>query len=186
MEHMNNPNSDTPPTQARNGNNGHFERNPATAERDAEAARLRTRGHSYRQIATQLGIDVHTAHDAVKRVLKETVQEAGDDLRAVSLQRLDDELETLDGLEALVRDTLKRRHVTVSQGRVVYDEQTGEAIADDAFILQAVAQLQKIAEQRRKCEESRRKLLGMDQPPKLEVSGGITYEIVGISPDDLT
>ena len=118
-------------------------------------------------------------------MLRETVQESGDELRAVLLQRLDDELATLDELEATVRKVLTKQHVTVSHGHVVYTD-TGEAVNDDAFVLQAVAQLQRIAEQRRRCDESRRKLLGTDQPAQVAVSGGVEYRIVGIDPADLT
>lgn len=141
---------------------------------------------SYRAVAKELGVDVHTAYDAVQRALTETLREPGESLRALELERLDTELEKLDEMEGIVRGVLEREHVTVSQGKVVYHEFTGEAVRDDTIVLSCVDRLQRIADQRRKNGESRRKLLGMDQPPKVEVSGGITYQIVGIDPGDLT
>ena len=171
--------------KVRNGH-GQYTRALETAERDAEAARMRGLGYSYLRIGAELGMTKQSAHEAVQRVLRETVQEAGDELRAILLQRLDDELTTLADLETTVRELLEKQHVTVSQGQVVINKATNEPVEDDAFVLNVVARLQQIAEQRRRCDESRRKLLGTDQPPKLEVSGGIKYEIVGIDPADLT
>jgi hypothetical protein len=49
---------------------------------------------------------------------------------------------------------------------------------DDGPVLSAIDRIVRIS-------ESRRKLLGLDQPAKTQVSGGVTYEVVGINPDDL-
>lgn len=170
--------------RARDGR-GQYTRDPATVEQDAQAATLRKKGLSYQQIAQKLGIPRSSAFDAVQRALADTIREPGESLRALELERLDTELEKLDEMEQMVRDILSREHVTVSQGRVVYDD-AGDTVRDDTIILQCVDRLGRLAEQRRKNGESRRKLLGMDQPPKVEVTGGITYQIVGIDPADLT
>jgi hypothetical protein len=49
---------------------------------------------------------------------------------------------------------------------------------DDGPVLSAIDRLVRIS-------ESRRKLLGLDQPAKMNVSGGLTYEVVGIDPEAL-
>lgn len=151
--------------QLRDGR-GAFTRDPATVARDAEAARLRSRGLTYRQIAAELNIDVSNAHAAVKRVLAETVEEVGSEVRQLELERL-------DTMQQAVMDVLERQHVTVSQGRVVSLD--GSPILDDGPILAAIDRLLKIS-------ESRRKLLGLDAAQKLDVTGGLTYEIVGVDP----
>lgn len=173
-------------TERSRDSGGRYARELELADRDAAAAQLRKRGKGYQQIADELGISKTSAFEAVQRALAEIIREPGESLRAMELERLDTELEKLDEMEQMVRDILSREHVTVSQGRVVYDESSGAAVRDDAIILQCVDRLGRLAEQRRKNGESRRKLLGMDQPPKVEVTGGITYEIIGISPADLT
>lgn len=144
-----------------------FQRNPATVERDAEACDLRGKGWTYRQIATHLGIDVHRAHDAVQRSMRETLREPAEAARQFELDRLDAELVRLDGLEASVREVLERHHVTVSNGQIVRLD--GEPLLDDAPVLQAADRLLKIEDSRRKNGESRRKLLGLDAPSRVSV-----------------
>lgn len=174
-----------PETGQARGGDGKFIRDLATAERDAEAAQLRSTGMPYRKIAAQLGINVHTAHDAVKRAMAEVVQEDGAEALAFELRRLDEELERLDDLYGKVMAVLEREHVTVSQGRVVTMDD-GATVPDDDWILKAVDRLVRIDESRRRNGESRRRLLGLDQPVKTQISGGLTYEVVGVDPEALT
>ncbi len=148
---------DDTPTEAQTGGtprggNGRFIRTPDTAERDAAAARLRARGQSYRAIGEALGISQGSAHDAVQRALKATVQEAAADARTLELERL-------DHLQATVMDVLGREHVTVQLGKVIRGP-GGETVPDDAVTLAAVDRLLRVS-------ESRRKLLGLDAPAKL-------------------
>jgi hypothetical protein len=178
---MNDPNDQ--PDQPRGGN-GKWTRGLATAQRDAEAARLRSEGNSYRAIAQALGVDVHTAHDAVRRAMQAVVAPAGEIAIAHELGLLDEELLRLDDLYAKVVQVLEREHVTVSQGRVVYGED-GAAVPDDDWILKAVDRLVRIDDARRRNSESRRRLLGLDQPVKTQISGGLTYEVIGIDPEAL-
>lgn len=173
-------------TRTRNGR-GRFDRDPNTARRDAEAARLRGRGWTYQRIADELGVSKQTAYDAVQRALRDTLEEPAADVRQLELARLDD-------MYAAVMGVLEREHITVSQGRVVrrrlVDEQgmpiiTGsdadgkpiyaeEDIVDDGPVLAAVDRLLKI-------QERRAKLLGLDAPTKAEVGGKLSYEIVGVN-----
>ncbi|MEV6036019.1 hypothetical protein AB0L65_33030 [Nonomuraea sp. NPDC052116] len=148
------------------GGRGRFERNVDTAARDAEAARLRVRGLTYRQIAAELGMaGPGKAHEAVQRVLKETVQDAADDLRAVELDRLDQ-------MYQAALKVLETEHYAISHGKVICLEEGGEPLADDGPVLQAIDRLLKI-------QERRAKLLGLDAPTKtnVTVSDAITSEI---------
>jgi cell division septal protein FtsQ len=90
----------------------------------------------------------------VSKVLRDTVQEAGDELRALELARL-------DRLEIAANEVLEREHVTVSNGRIVV---LGESpLPDDAPVLAAIDRLLKI-------QERRARLLGLDAPTKQNIS----------------
>jgi hypothetical protein len=171
---------------------GRFDRDPDTVKRDGEAAALRARSWTYRQIGEALGMSTSSAHEAVQRALADTLEEPAAAVRAL-------ELEKLDALERAVLVVLEREHVTVSQGRVVRrrtdeiekdkdgeDKVDGdgnpvyvwEDILDDSPVLAAVDRLLKVADRRAK-------LLGLDSATKIDVSGGVKYEIVGVSADQL-
>lgn len=167
---MANPNQD-----ARSPGTGRYERTPHTAERDAEAAALRAQRWSYAAIANHLGMSENNARIAVKRALTAIVEEP-----ARELLRL--EAEALDALYTEALAVLQRDHVTVSHGKVITttDPETGVAkpLLDDGPKLAAIDRLVKV-------RESYRKLFGIDQPSKVEVSGGVKYEVVGVDPEDL-
>lgn len=156
-------------TRTRDGK-GRFDRDPRVAERDAEAARLRARSMTYRQIGSTLGISPMAAHDAVRRALADTLQEAGDDVRAL-------ELDKLDALERVALAVLEREHIVVSNGRVAMLD--GSPIPDSGPVLATVQTLLRVAERRAK-------LLGLDQPAKVTVDGGIRYVLEGVDPAALT
>ncbi len=145
------------------GPNGDFIATVETAERDAEAARLRSRGLSYRAIAAELGIDVHTAHDAVQRALQAIRAEGAAEARTLELERL-------DVLHNQALAILESKHT---------DPDTGEELPAAAELrLKAVATLLKV-------QERRARLLGLDAETKVSVSGGVTYEIIGIPAEEL-
>jgi hypothetical protein len=135
--------------------NGKFIRNDAAVARDAEAAKLRGQGLSYRAIARQMEYaSVSSAHDAVQRAFRDTLAEPAEQARAVELARLEDAHDA--ALTVLLRE-----HITVSHGRVVKDDD-GNVIIDDAPVLQAVDRIRALS-------ESRRKLLGLDAPSRVSV-----------------
>lgn len=169
------------------GGDGRYTTSLETAERDAEAARLRLRGWSYRRIATEMGYAAHTsARDAVLRCVSAVRGELADDVRQIELERL-------DAMYEAVMKVLERDHVTVSQGRIVrarvlddngdpiivgrdkddkpvYRE---EEVLDDGPVLAAVGRLLDI-------QKRRAALLGLDAPTRAEVGGTLSYEIVGV------
>jgi hypothetical protein len=105
----------------------------------------------------------------VQRALSEIVAEPA--AAAVAF-----ELERLDHLYQAALAVLEAQHITVSNGRVI--ELDGVPLPDDGPVLQAIDRLVRIS-------ESRRKLLGLDQPVKAQVSGGLTYEVVGVDMEQL-
>jgi len=152
------------------GANGKFMRDPATAVTDAQAANLRGRGLSYRAIAAEMGWShPSSAYEAVARAIAEVITEPAEAALQIELDRLDLAYRTTLAV-------LEREHVTVSNGKVI--TLGGEPLQDDGPILAAVDRLVRIS-------ESRRKLLGLDQPAKVSVDGGLRYEVVGIDPEAL-
>lgn len=156
--------------QIRDGH-GRFIDSPATAERDAQAARLRADGRTYQQIADELGYaDRGEAWRGVNRARQSVLKEPAEALiRAEAAQ--------LDELYVAALEVLERDHITVSHGEVVMHN--GEPVLDDGPKLAAIRELRQI-------RESFRKLHGLDAEKKVNVSGGVRYEVVGINPEDLT
>lgn len=159
---------------------GKYARTIETAERDAEAARMKARGFTYRQIAAHFGVDVAAAHKMVRRVLMETVAEPAEEVRAGEVARYDESLRNLAGLRETVLALLERRHYTVSNGKVVCLDD--EPLEDDGFVLQVVDRLNAIESQRIAVSARRAKLLGLDVPVKQEIAVdlGVEYRIVGV------
>jgi hypothetical protein len=161
--------------QTRDGK-GRYDRDPETVKRDARAAELRAKSWTYQQIGDDLGMSRQSAYEAVQRALADTLEEPGAAVRAMELAKL-------DAMERAVLGVLEREHVTVQHGKVVkiLDAATGQekALLDDSPILQAVDRLLRIAERRAR-------LLGLDAEKRINVSGGLTYEVVGVDPEDLT
>jgi len=137
---------------------------------------MRTCGAPYRRIAEELGYaDEAGAHRAVAKVLKETVQEAGDELRKVEVERL-------DALLAVAWEVMTREHVAVSSGKIVTvtdAEGTETPLRDDGPTLAALDRVLKIADRRAA-------LLGLDAPKKIETDGSVRYVIEGIDLGKLT
>ncbi|MFE2382197.1 helix-turn-helix domain-containing protein [Streptomyces misionensis] len=163
--------NDNPPRghKSRDGN-GKFSRTVEGAERDAEAARLHAQGLNYVEIGDHFGITRQAAMRAVQRAVREVVQDAGEEVLKLHINRLEYLYEK--ALEILEDD-----HILVSHGRIVTDD-AGNTFPDTAPKLAAIREA-------RATLESFRRLTGMDKPNKVEHSGGVTYELVGVDPQDL-
>jgi len=130
--------------------------------RDAEAARLKATGMTLEQIAAELGLDKPNPENgptrvaaAIKRAMGEMARFANDEMRMM-------ELRSLDELEWIAWQTLKKSHVVVSQGRVVIHDETGVPVEDDRFVLETIDRILKL-------KERRAKLMGLDAPIRREV-----------------
>ena len=130
--------------------------------RDAECARLKAIGWPLEKIARYLNMDEPNPENgpsrvaaAIKRALGEMARFANDEARMM-------EANSLDELEWEAWKTLENRHVVISQGRVVRDDETGESIPDERYILEVVDRILKI-------KERRARLLGLDAPQRREV-----------------
>lgn len=153
--------SDQGPRRVRGGK-GRFIRSIDTAERDAQACRLRSEGRNYDEIARDLGFsDRSLARRAVERALMAVIAEPAAQLRTLELARLDLLLGKAWGV-------LQAEHIVVSQGRVMAHPDTGEPMRDHTPVLHAIDRVLRISE--RRC-----KLLGLDAPVRVEA---ITVDMV--------
>lgn len=156
------------------GNRSHFASPRGQKARDAWAAERWARdGWEYRHIADAMGISVSTAWDRVQRglrIIDAVTYETAERARAAHRARLHAAAEV--AMQVMARD-----HVHVAHGKVVTDD-AGNVILDDGPKLAAAGKVKELS-------ESLRKLDGLDQPSKVEHSGGISYEVVGIAPEDL-
>jgi hypothetical protein len=127
------------------------------ADMDARCLDLRRRGLSYRQIAAQVGLSVANVHGRVTRSLDRTRREPADALRELELERL-------DALQEALTEVLGRVHVTVSGGKVVTtkgDDGQEVPLVDDGPTIAAAQALVRV-------QESRRRLLGLDAPTRVD------------------
>ena len=162
-----------PNDRPHNNGNGRFEPSQHVADRAAQAARLKAENPSltYQQIADAVGYNHKSdAWRAIQRCRNAVIREAGAELIASEAAQLDD-------LFVAAMEVLERDHVVVSHGHIVKDDD-GQPILDDGPKLAALREMRQI-------RESYRRLFGVDQPAKVEHSGGVKYEVVGVDVEDL-
>lgn len=121
-----------------------------TAERDSKAAHLRAQGRTYRQIATELGVDVAAAYKMVGRAIASAPVEAVNELRAIESERL-------TAVIAKAWEIVHADHPYVSAGRLL----TG--VQDAGPVLAALNLI-------RTTSESLRKLYGLDAPARQTIT----------------
>lgn len=157
------------PDGAKRNGMGRFVPSPATAERDAEAARMRAEGRRLKEICAALGFGSEgAAHDAADRAMMAVRAAGGELAKRNALARLDE-------MYARALAVLDATHYTVSQGRLIYiggtpvtddDGKTvwagGEPLLDDSPVLNALRVMLAI-------EDRRAKLEGTDAPTKARV-----------------
>lgn len=135
------------------------------ATRRAEAIRLRTAGVPWEEIKDKLGYaSKGAACTDVTRALEVARSELGESVEA--MKQL--ELERLDAVHRVAMDVMGRDHVTVSNGRVMRDDD-GVPLLDDGPKLAAGDRVVRVS-------ESRRKLLGMNEPERTEVAAAVSFQ----------
>lgn len=141
---------------------GRFTRTIDGAERDAEAARLKSRGLTYTQIARNLEYaDASGAYRAVQRALAAVPAESVDELRAVQRAQI-------DALTAKAIEVLESTHYAFTvhgdlvRGPEGPNGEPGEPLLDSGPTLAAIDRLIRLAERLSK-------LMGLDAPSRHEV-----------------
>lgn len=123
-----------------------------------------------------------TARDLVREEVARRVDPLVNEYRTIELARLEATLERLHNMEESVRRVMARKHITVSNGKVITLPGEDEPLEDDGFILQAVDRLTRIEESRRRTSESLRRLLGLDMPVKVDATvTEVTQEDIELS-----
>jgi hypothetical protein len=164
-----------PNQEARDGK-GRYIRTLEAVEQDAEIARRYSQGSlTFKEIGNQLGISKWAAISGYRRAVREVIQDAGHEALRVQIDRM-------EYLFAKAAEVLEAEHVVVSHGKVITmpDPDSGEEkpLRDHAPVLAAIREA-------RQCLEAFQSLTGMKQPTKIEHSGGVTYELIGIQPEDV-
>lgn len=133
---------------------------PAEEERRRRAAELRRISVPWAEVARQLGYQ--NASAAAKDVLSALGRERRvTAAHAAGVVQL--ELNKLDAMEYLLWRIAGKQHITVQNGRVVLDPQSGEVVPDSAPVMMAIDRLVKV-------QERRAKLLGLDSVSKIDIS----------------
>lgn len=142
------------------------EQQALTAERRSRAIALRVAHVPLAAIASQLG---YASVAAVSVDLKRALERRRDDLseQASLLAAMEDE--KLDALEQGMWRVFRRRHILVSQGRVMKDE-NGEPFLDDDPAVRAAAILLRAFERRSK-------LHGLDAPSRVNAKVEVHDEL---------
>ncbi|MFD8234008.1 hypothetical protein ACFV20_19270 [Streptomyces sp. NPDC059696] len=154
--------------------NGKFARSMDSVRRDAAAAEYwaDNPGTTYQQIADMFGYyDRSQAWRGIQSAKRDVALPAVTKLRQT-------ESEQLDALYLMAMEIIERNHVMVSHGRVVCGDD-GQPLPDDGPRLQAIQTALRIRDQYQN-------LHGLKQPAKVEHSGGVRYEVVGVDAEDLT
>ncbi len=130
-----------------------YQRTLEGQEQRAEIIRLRRQRLPFAEIGRRLGITGQRCGQLYKQALAEIPRQQVEEHRA-------EELQELEYLAKSALDVLHRRHVTISNGRVV--SMDGKPISDDGPVLAAIDRLLKI-------QERKSRLLGLDAPARHEV-----------------
>lgn len=118
-----------------------------TAKRRAEAIEMRLTGATYDAIAEALGYaSKAAAYVDITRAMEANLAEQH---RSADLHR-EETLQTVELLMVEAWAVLRRQHITVSHGRVIKDDETGEKILDDGPTLQAMDRIARLLDQRSK------------------------------------
>lgn len=160
------------PRQDQRDGRGRYIRTIEAAEQDAEVARLYTEGSlTFQEIGDQLGISKWAAIRSYRRAVRSVIQEAGEGALRVQIDRM-------EYLFAKAVEIIESDHVVVSHGHVVYGDDQ-QPLRDHGPALAAIREARQIL-------DGFNSLTGLKQPTKIEHSGGVKYEVVGVDPADLT
>ncbi|CAM5623361.1 helix-turn-helix domain-containing protein [Streptomyces aurantiogriseus] len=165
------------PNQNARDHSGRYVPTITTAEKTARALELHRDGWTYQAIADELG---YSHRSNVRKVIRAAVRDV---IKGPAEQLLALHMDRLENLYEIAMEVAEADHVVVSHGKVVTmpDPETGEEkpLKDNGPTLAALREA-------RTTLESFRKLVGLDAEQKINVSGGVRYEVVGINPEDLT
>jgi len=158
----------------------------AAAERRDVVVQLRDEGLTFREIGERLGINRQRAHELHKRALRDrpilaASAQRDHERKNAQLAQIDEQRREAEASREAVLEVLYRdgRVVITQSGKVI------EGVQDDPTLLAAVDRLVRLDELLLKLNDHEAKLLGLYAKAELNVSGGVTDEILGIPTEDL-
>lgn len=165
------------------GRNGRFITTVDVAERDQQAARLWSQGLSYRQIGRIIGLSSPAGvKDAVERGLAASRRLDTEAIEAAR-HRIAETRRVAAELEAKAREIMAKKHLATNHRGVIWHND--EPLEDHTLVLGAIDRALAAQKLALAADEREAKLLGLDAAQKVNVSGGVTYEVVGVDPADL-
>ncbi len=159
---------------------GKPQRDLAHAEQQRDVVALKRAGLPFADIGQRLGISKSQAHRAFYAALDRIVEPEVAAMRAEQLARIELERE-----EAL--DIMGATHIVVSNGHIVSPitghDDDGDPIYGDPLIDQSppLAAIDRLI----KLDDQEAKLVGMYPKTEVNLTGGITYQVVGLESTDL-
>ena len=148
-----------------------------SAVKRARIVELRDAGLTFREIGEEIGLAVAAVWNHYQAAMRAIPAAAVAVHHENAAARLDEQLRRVDMEREAVMAVLTARHITISNGVAVRVD--GEPVLDDAPVLTAVDRLVKL-------DDQEAKLLGLYAEQKVNLSGGIRYEVVGVDGCDLT
>lgn len=139
--------------------------NLTQGEKVAHILDRRRQGIPFARIGDELGMTKQGANDLYWKAMEARIAPNAAQIRAEQNERLDYMFERAAEIE-------QRKHVMVSGGTVVKDED-GEPLIDDGPQLRALAEMRAI-------EAERAKLNGTYAPVQATINGEVRYEVAGI------
>jgi len=161
---------------------GAFLPQPDAAELKAEIIRLVGSGLSYRAIGDRLGVSHGYVGETWRAAVAEIRLDGAEDALRKEVERLEASGDRLEALEDQLRVTLGRKHYLVTPKGTVEDEQ-GNLIEDDDFLLRYADRVMRIEEQRGRNHDRMVKLRGLAQPAQQTMDMQVTYKIIGLGDD---
>ena len=150
-------------------------RNRVVEARDAD-------GLTFRAIAEQEGVDVHTVYRDYQRARRQAIQltpeavERAEQRKLAQLARIDEQRRDVEMQREAVMEVLTRdgRTVVTQSGKVLED------IQDDPTLLAAVDRLVKLDELLIKLDDQEAKLLGLYAKTEVNMTAKLVYEVHGL------
>lgn len=170
------------------GPDGRFRPTTAGATRDREAAELWAAGLSYREVGPLVGLrSPASVKDAVERGLAAIRRPDPEVLAAAKARLVASRLVAME-MEREALEVMGRRHVAFNQKGVIFDPEDREGkrtLVDSGPKLAAIDRVIAARSLMLKIDEREARLSGLDAPEKINLSGGVTYQVVGVPGDDL-
>ncbi len=155
----------------------------AMREREQQVVALKRQDLSFQQVGDHLGISKIAAVRAFQRAKRRVIDATDTDYA----EYRDDQLAHIATMREICDEIILSRHATISNGHVVSEitgqDADGKPVYGDPY--EDTAPVLAAIDRRIKLDDQESKLLGLYAEQKVNLSGGITYEIIGVAAGEL-